>query len=127
MRPPLKLFWGARASFQKLDTPLWKDVEVALKYNQDEGGVVELHEVGDITHQIQLYTGGGFFLLMLGRQTEDGDHDVRTLFSPEIPESPIEILGDYWSAKTVTSDFSLVLQAFKEFFETRDVSTRLMK
>ncbi|MFK3798500.1 DUF6911 family protein [Pseudomonas sp. NPDC088444] len=61
------------------------------------------------------------YLVTLLEEVED-DTEVRSYSNPAAREEMVELLGDYWDARLLTSDFEFVCMMFKEFFETGDVS-----
>lgn len=124
MIPSLELSWGSGPFNQSMVNPIWMDVEKAL-YIARVGGCVTLSERLDRHNRLQMYSTERKYILMLG-QDEVDDYVVRTLFFPDHPVEQVEILGDYWDSRTVTTDLELVTRVFKEFFETRNVSADLM-
>lgn len=124
MNKPFQLYWGSGQSNNSMLNPDWDDVEKAL-YVARVGGAVELSEQGRIHNGLQMYSTERRYVLMLGQDQVD-DYVVRSLFFPEVRPEMVEILGDLWDSRTVTSDMELVTRIFKEFFETRDVSQELM-
>jgi len=61
------------------------------------------------------------YLVTLLEATED-DTDVRTFNNLTVTPQMIDVLGDFWDARSITNEFGLVIMMFKEFFETGDVS-----
>ena len=74
---------------------------------------------------LTLYTESGSYLLLSPEIDQDGDYYLRTL-TVDCEDEPIEILGDLYSAKTITHDFELVKKIFLAFCETGDVSYKLI-
>lgn len=78
-------------------------------------------------YELTMYSDDGNFLLMLNEYADDGDVNVGTITDPGAGSGLIPILGDYYSAKSVTRDFKLVFSIFKEFAETGNVSEQFMR
>jgi hypothetical protein len=103
------------------------DVARILNEIRDHSGSMGLErlngpEIGP--QSLSVETEGRYSVLML-RDTRE-DYIVRTLTNTDHDSGFIEIIGDLWDARTVTSNFDLVVQVFKEFFETGDVSREIL-
>lgn len=59
-------------------------------------------------------------------EAADDDTYVRCYFNPLSIAERVEVLGDYWDARMLTSDFDMVCIVFKAFFESGDVSRELL-
>nr|WP_207282552.1 hypothetical protein [Pseudomonas sp. FW300-N2F2] len=58
---------------------------------------------------------------------DDGeDYVVRSYFNPELKGGEYEVLGNTWSGELVCLDFSVVKDAFEEFFLTGNVNRSLL-
>ena len=55
------------------------------------------------------------------------ERSPRVYINPDAEDTPVDVLGDMWSARLLTKDFDLVTRAVKEFFETVDVSYDILK
>jgi hypothetical protein len=86
---------------------------------------VPLANVGP--QKLELYAEGGDYLLMLSEYTPDGDVNVRTLRSQDLPPGLVTVLGNQWSAGMVSHDIEIVKRAFVEFVLTGNVSTDLLR
>jgi hypothetical protein len=109
--------------------PQWSDVESALLAlkDSDRPGCVQIDIDTDEPgpRMLQVFHEHGRFIAMLGEMYEDWN--VRTFENANFaPDQLTTIFGNYWSKRSVTRDFKLVVQAFKEFVETGDVSRELM-
>ena len=74
---------------------------------------------------LQLAAEKGKYLLTLLEHTKDRSV-VRGFTNPEAKDGMVNINGNRWDAKSICSDFSIVRRAFKEFFETGDVSPQIL-
>lgn len=123
---------GADSERQQLPTtidPTNRAVEDVLASLKSANGIVGLRhqpepEIGP--YELTVYSDEGQFLLMLNENADDGDVNVRTITDPDAGSELIPILGDFYSAKSVTRDIQLVCSIFKEFAETGNVSELLM-
>jgi hypothetical protein len=82
---------------------------------------------------LQLQADHGRYLLLLRDGDEvEGGGDIRSLinpnpvFNPDAPPGMDYFFGEAFSARSIVTDFTLVLQAFQEFARTGNVSTKLM-
>lgn len=115
--------WTIEGKGGKKNIPDWDDVQNILNSLQNSYGTITLdisdNEVG--AQMLQLRTESGKYLIMLGEIVDD-DYEVRTYHSSENTSDTVSILGDFWSKKQLTNDFSFVLKVFCEFFSTQNVS-----
>ncbi|MFZ5874947.1 MAG: DUF6911 family protein [Nitrospirota bacterium] len=117
-----------RTGGDKRETSL---IEIISLINKawDCNGVVELykHPCPDIGAQnIQVRIDKHRSVLTLGEENVD-DHDVRAYTNPiGQPGVMVEILGDYWGEQMVCDDLDVVIECFKQFWETGDVSPDLL-
>jgi hypothetical protein len=111
-----------------LPNPSWSDIERRLETANAETGSITLEvvNVGEIGPQsLQVSCESGEFMLMLGELVED-DYDVRVFTNADPKPDSGLILGDLWDPGSVCSDLTVVKRAFREFFETGDVSRDLL-
>ncbi|POD78639.1 hypothetical protein BKM17_07610 [Pseudomonas syringae group genomosp. 3] len=108
--------------------PAWQDVDYYLDKIKIGKGSLTLSIVGgsDTGPQLlQVFSDEGGYVLSLGE--DDGtDYVVRSYLNPELKSSEYEILGNIWSGELVCLNFSIVKEAFEEFFLTGDVSLDLL-
>jgi len=110
--------------------PEWSDIEAALEKARNHSGVVTLdiylsNETGQKTLQVRV-DDGHYLLLTLGEEDEQ-DYAVRSLTNAKAGPGQIGILGDLWDSRMVSDDFTIVQQAFEEFFSTGNVSHNLLQ
>ena len=119
---------GDQANGGNKKFPVWQDVDCYLDKIKRGKGSLTLSIVGgsDTGPQfLQVFSDEGKYVLSLGE--DDGtDYVVRSYFNPELKNSEYEILGDIWSGELVCLDFSIVKEAFEEFFLIGDVSLELL-
>lgn len=119
---------GDQANGGNKKFPVWQDVDCYLDKIKRGKGSLTLSIVGgsDTGPQfLQVFSDEGKYVLSLGE--DDGtDYVVRSYFNPELKNSEYEILGDIWSGELVCLDFSIVREAFEEFFLIGDVSLELL-
>ncbi|MCO6507983.1 MAG: hypothetical protein J6578_04220 [Snodgrassella sp.] len=66
------------------------------------------------------------YMILFATDMEDGDIEVRTFNDESGSKEFIPMLGEPFAIASTTKNFSLVIQAFKEFLETGDVSRDLL-
>lgn len=119
---------GDQANGGNKKFPVWQDVDCYLDKVKRGKGSLTLSIVGgpDIGPQfLQVFSDEGKYVLSLGE--DDGtDYVVRSYLNPELKNSEYEILGDIWNGELVCLDFSIVKEAFEEFFLIGDVSLKLL-
>lgn len=123
---------GVDSERQQLPTisdPNYQSVEGALLSLKESNGVIGLRlqpepETGP--YELTMYSDNGHFLLMLNEYDDDGDSNVRSINQSRSDSELIPILGDYYSANSITCDFQLVCSIFEEFIDTGNVSEHLM-
>jgi len=111
---------GLRFGLGRTKDPIWQNIEKQLLSAKRRNGCVGLCilEVGEFGHdEVQLRADRMNFLLTYFKAGLEED-EVYSLFSTEAHEGHMDILGDYWGSGMVGRDFSVVLKAFKEFYET---------
>ncbi|MFZ5637842.1 MAG: DUF6911 family protein [Pseudomonadota bacterium] len=108
--------------------PSWQEIEQRLLEVARLRGTVTMDVVGgqEIGPQsLQAQAENGRFVLFLGEDNGQ-DYVVRTFSNGVSSQEQVEILGNQWDSRLVCDRFDLVLQAFKEFFETGNVSRELL-
>ncbi|MHC8304894.1 DUF6911 family protein [Pseudomonas sp. PB3P13] len=119
---------GDQANGGNKKFPVWQDVDCYLDKVKRGKGSLTLGIVGgpDTGPQfLQVFSDEGKYILSLGE--DDGtDYVVRSYLNPELKNSEYEILGDIWSGELVCLDFSIVKEAFEEFFLIGNVSLELL-
>lgn len=120
---------GERASGGRSSESTWKLVyDLLLSAKASSGSItLDKNPIPDVgASSLQVMTARGRSVLMLGVNTED-DHDVRAYTNPKgSPGVMVEILGDYWSERMICNDYDVVIECFKQFWETGDVSPDLL-
>jgi hypothetical protein len=108
--------------------PTWQDVDFHLGEIEGGKGTLTLNVVGgpNVGPQfLQVISDDGKYLLSLG--VDDGaDYVVRSYLNPRIKGMEYELLGNIWGGELVCLDFSIVREAFEQFFLTGDVSSNLL-
>lgn len=109
----------------------WAEVETVLDSVRRYSGTATLRIVNppDIgPERVEAPADDGKFLVSLLEYTED-DWDIRShtdhAVGPDV-SGKANILGDFWHPRMVTTDFAIVMAAFREFFETGNVSETLL-
>lgn len=77
-------------------------------------------------YKMSLYSDSKRYLILFATDMEDGDIEVRTFNDESGSKEFIPMLGEPFAIASTTKNFSLVIQAFKEFLETGDVSRDLL-
>ena len=104
----------------------WLDIEKILNDVMADCGVVNLSDIAatpDETKNLQLRADGGNFLLTLG-EVIAGEHEVRSYSGTDT--GSIDILGDLWDCRMISGDPCVVLDVFREFVETGNVSEEVL-
>jgi hypothetical protein len=127
----LSLSWSINRDGQRQggisENPKWPDIEQSLESIKKFSGVVSLVSAQTLSGnlcELQVRCEHGKYLVTLGEQFDD-DYRVLSLNNKDAIPGEVEILGDMWDTKQVTSDFSTVSDLFREFYETGAVSTNL--
>ena len=119
---------GDQASGGNKTLPAWQDIEFYLDEVKRRNGSLTLNVVDgpDVGPQLlQVFSDNGKYVLSLGE--DDGeDYIVRSYLNPELKGSEYEVLGNTWGGELVCLDFSVVNDAFEEFFLTGNVSRSLL-
>lgn len=120
----------ARNYFTRVRAPKWSDVEEFLMKLKGSSGGVRLRilpepDIGPMN--LDVSTEDGFYLLTL-LECSESDLTVRSYWdkSKSGKNKKIQIYGDYWPEQQLTNDFDLVVRAFKEFFDTGNVSADIL-
>ena len=128
----LSLSWGLTidggCSAGSIRSVEWHSVETKLDEVCSSGGSVQLeleedHETGP--HSLEVLVENGFFLLSLLEYFPDSTN-VRSYTNPTGVGKMIEIGGNFWSDLLLCSNFSIVKNAFVEFYQTGDVSKQIL-
>lgn len=90
---------------------------LVLDKNQDDN---------NMSYKMILYSHNGIYMILLEKSMEDGDIEVRTFYNKNHPRSFIFIFGEPYPEASTTKNFPSVIEAFKEFYETGDVSRGLL-
>jgi hypothetical protein len=119
------LHWGRG---ERNNCPTWADIATSLEGVKDKVGSVMLRlayasEIGP--QVLQVFSDRGNYLLML-EELDENDSNVRVFRNSSAAPEKIDILGNLWSATMICSDFDIVRRAFKEFFDTGDVSREVL-
>lgn len=117
-----------RVGGDKRDTTIAEVIDLIRKA-WDRNGVVELYKHGNQdtgSHAIQVRIDKHRSVLTLDEETTD-DHDVRSYANPRgAPGVMVEILGDFWGEEMICDDLDVVIECFRQFWETGDVSPDLL-
>lgn len=110
----------------------WDIILDQLKKLKGKEGVLTLdviENVNDCAEMLQVRAENGFYVVMLGEIFED-EYRVRTYWTssnePNHTTAKLSILGDYWPKRQLIKDFELVINIFKEFFDTGTISTDIL-
>lgn len=120
--------WSTANGGGNQEVPRWADVLLHLEEVRNRAGVVTLDTIEDertTYRSLQVRSEAGNYLLTLGEEI-DGDWDVRSYNNSDAKEGRVELLGDYWDAKSIFRSFGVVIVAFKEFYETGNVGVAIL-
>jgi hypothetical protein len=101
----------------------WSDIRPYLIKLETQAGtlgvsLVDPPDPGPII--MQLASENGIYFVTLLQATED-DTYVRSYNNTSAPAKMVEVLGDFWDARQLTNNFSLVVTLFETFCEKGDV------
>lgn len=118
----IKKFWKIDGGTERVST--WEDVWSRLSPLQTKAGsasldIMEPPDLGPLS--MGLIAANGHYLITLLELEENG-LNVRDYTNPEVEFEMVDLLGDMWDSRLLTSDFNLVYKLFEEFFRTGDVS-----
>jgi hypothetical protein len=107
--------------------PEWREIEERLSLSLANGGTVTLdaEDENGRSSSLQVRAEEGKFVIMLGEESIEG-WKVRTYKNPTCKLEKISILGDVWSDQIICHEAHLVMTAFREFFETGNVSEAIL-
>jgi len=117
---------GARHQLPVVLNPNNSTIEnVIKKVSSADKGVVVLKceptpEIGP--EKLTMHADTGNFLLMLGVNDVNGNHNVRTLTNESTSNDLMIVMPEKYPAQIVIRDVSLVCTIFNEFARFRDVS-----
>ena len=130
--PFLELYWRLGLGMDCLDgshrNPKWTDVEEIFSRVRS-GGMLSLSLITDrseLPKRLSVNCDRPGFLLTLGESIED-EYRVRSYTAPGIAVGHVLIGGDYWCARMVCDDATIVTAILREFFETGDVSHDILE
>lgn len=106
----------------------WESIKLRLDYMKKSLGTVTLTVIGGARlgpMSLQVIADSGVYVVAL-LESDENDTNVRAYTHPTAGGERVCVLGDYWDARDLISDFDLVLMMFKEFFQTGDVSRQLL-
>lgn len=77
-------------------------------------------------YELTLYSDNHNYLVMMVTMLPDSDIEVRTFDTGLRTKELMPMLGEPYGAWSIIQDFDLVIQVFKEFLVTGDVSRKLL-
>ncbi|MGO4338286.1 hypothetical protein AB4037_25535 [Labrys sp. KB_33_2] len=98
---------------RKLQELQHEDGSVALEFdngNEDDDKSLSVHAQND-----------HYFIVFNDKR--DGKHFRRASFDPASPYSKYEMQGSDWDSRIIFTDYDLVYDVFKQFFETEKISS----
>jgi hypothetical protein len=101
----------------------WDDIRPYLIKLENQAGALDVDLVDPVDPGpigMQLASENGVYLVTLLQATDD-DTYVRSYHNTSAPAKMVEVLGNFWDARQLTNDFSLVITWFKEFCEKGDI------
>lgn len=121
----LQLSWSCSPKGGSKKSDCWGDISDVLNNLRLSCGCVTVDKLDDedyLLSEIQVRMEKGLYLVTFLNEKDE----VMTFFDLTQADEKVLILGDYWPMRQVTKDFNLVVKAFKEFFDTGNVSTELL-
>lgn len=123
-----KMSWTLDGTGGNKQSSSWDAILNQLKQLQGKEGSLTLDMLNgeyNMADMLQVRTENGYYLITLGEICED-EYQVRTYWDSTEPDAAMMILGDHWPKRQLTRDFELIIRVFKEFFDTGNVSTKLL-
>ncbi|PWD60860.1 DUF6911 family protein [Pectobacterium parmentieri] len=120
---------GGRVQLPLIVQPSMVQIMNYLDVLQNNDGILILDNDQEDNHtpyKMTLYSDNGIYMILFETSMDDGDIDVRTFYDQSESENFISILGEPYAEISTVKEFSSVLDAFKEFYETGDVSRELL-
>ena len=79
----------------------------------------------DRERNLDVISDKGMYLLTLGEETED-DYAVRSYTNNEVSHELIDLLGNLWDSRMITTNRDLIFSVFHDFVNTGDVSRKIL-
>ncbi|MEE5061971.1 hypothetical protein V2J93_24575 [Pseudomonas alliivorans] len=120
--------FGSECQGGRAKEPLWSDIELRLREVCGTSGSVTLEAVsfnGFELLNLQVIADDGKYAMTLGEDNGE-DYIVRSYIGGENSGQTVFILGDAVDASGVCTDFEIVVDIFRRFFEGGQVSFNLM-
>lgn len=120
--------FGSECQGGKAKDPSWSDIEFHLGEVCKVSGSVTLEAVnlnGFELLSLQVFADHGMFAMTLG-EDNGKDYIVRSYLGGEGSGRVVDILGDAVDAASVCTNFEIVIDVFRGFFEKGSVSWSLM-
>ena len=123
------VYWSTNNLGGNIENCSWDNIFEKLKSIKNKSGslgisVLDGPDVG--VQNLDMRADGNLYLVTLG-EDDGNDYIVRSYFDPIRIEEMIDILGDKYDARSLISDFDLIIRIFKEFFCTGDVSHEILR
>ncbi|UYA60508.1 hypothetical protein U1R68_11100 [Pectobacterium colocasium] len=122
------LDYGRRVQLPLIVQPSVVQIMNYLGVLKNHNGILVLDNDQEDNHspyKMTLYSDSGIYMILLETSMDD-DVDVRTFYNQSESRGFISILGESYSEVSTVKEFSQVIEAFKEFYETGDVSRELL-
>lgn len=116
---------GAACQWRELLASSWEGIERELYAIRDISGTITLknrNPPDEGPQSLQLQCESGRYLLTMA-VVENDEYDVKSFTNLAANVEKVEVLGELWDSKMICFDFLTVVYAFKEFFETENLST----
>jgi hypothetical protein len=120
--------FGSECKGDRAIEPSWSDIELHLREVCETSGSVTLEVVnlkGFELLSLQVVAGDGMYAMTLGEDNGE-DYIVRSYLGGGNSGTVVNILGDAVDASGVCTDFEIVVDIFRQFFEEGRVSRSLM-
>lgn len=120
--------FGSECQGGRIKEPSWSDVELHLKEVCEVAGSVTLETEnfnGFELLSLQVAAEHGVFAMTLGEDNGE-DYIVRSYLGAGNSGRVVDVLGDAVDASAVCTDFEIVIDIFRGFFEEGRVSRSLM-
>lgn len=121
--------YGKRVKLPLIAQPSIVQIMGYLDILKSHDGILVLDNDQEDNHKpynMTLYSDNGIFMILLATSMDDGDIDVRTFCNKSGSRDFILIHGEPYSEASTAKEFSSVIEAFKEFYKTGDVSRELL-
>lgn len=120
---------GDREQLSPLFNPDKKEMLLFLQQVQNRNGIIRMKNLAlkkNTPENLSLYLDSNRYMLFLTYNDEEDQEEFRTLHNDSKTQALEIMLGEPFPSETITEDFNLIIDVFKEFHATGNVSDKLL-